>query len=105
MRLLHTRMIIRSKALLDRIPGQTETRSRRCYYTLTYTTPTGYQKIFEAVGLAASAMAEGKTIDLTTEAKSLLGAPIVRIDAMEKATGTARYAADIAVDGCAISRF
>jgi aldehyde oxidoreductase len=93
-------MIIRSKALLDKNPRPSREEIKdalqahlcRC---------TGYQKIFEAVELAASAMAEGKTIDLKSEAKSLLGAPVVRIDAMEKATGTTLYAADLAVDGCA----
>ena len=93
-------MIIRSKALLDKNPGPNRDEIKNALHPHLCRC-TGYQKIFEAVELAASAMAEGKTINLTTEAKSLLGAPIVRIDAMEKATGTALYAADIVVDGCA----
>ena len=93
-------MIIRSKALLDKKqrPSREEIKNAlqahlcRC---------TGYQKIFEAIELAASTMAEGKTISLKTEEKSLIGAPIVRIDALEKATGATLYAADITVEGCA----
>ncbi|PIX21258.1 MAG: hypothetical protein COZ69_15770, partial [Deltaproteobacteria bacterium CG_4_8_14_3_um_filter_45_9] len=63
---------------------------------------TGYQKIFEAVELAASCLrGETKSIELKLGGKDTIGQPVTRRDALEKATGTAFYAADLAVDGCA----
>ncbi len=92
-------LILRSKALLDEnsrperpeIEKALQPHLCRC---------TGYQKIFEAVELAASVL-RGETgpISLKTEG-GLIGKPVVRIDALEKATGTALYADDIAIDGC-----
>ena len=92
-------LIVRSKALLDKNPKPSREEIAiflqphlcRC---------TGYQKIFEAVELAASVL-RGETgpISLKTEG-SLIGKPVIRIDALRKATGTAFYADDIAVDGC-----
>jgi len=94
-------MIIRAKSLLDRNskPGREELKKAlqphlcRC---------TGYQKIFEAVEVAASYLrGETKSIDLKVEGKDTIGRPVTRMDALEKATGTTLYAADLAVDGCA----
>ncbi|MBI5586581.1 MAG: molybdopterin-dependent oxidoreductase [Deltaproteobacteria bacterium] len=92
-------LILRSKALLDKNPhpGREEIKAAlqphlcRC---------TGYQKVFEAVELAASVL-RGETgpISLQTEG-GLIGRPVPRIDALPKAAGTALYADDIAVDGC-----
>ena len=92
-------LIVRSKALLDKNPrpGRDEIETFlqphlcRC---------TGYQKIFEAVELAASVMrGETDPISLKTEG-SLIGQPVARMDALQKAMGMALYADDIAVDGC-----
>ena len=94
-------MILRAKSLLDKNlnPSRDEIKKAlqphicRC---------TGYQKIFEAVELAASYFRrETKSIKLKLEGKNTIGKPVTRIDALEKATGTTLYAADIAVDGCA----
>ncbi len=92
-------LILRSKALLDKKPGPSRSEIVnalqphlcRC---------TGYQKVFEAVELAAAVL-RGETgpISLQT-AGNLIGQPVVRNDALNKATGTALYADDIAVDGC-----
>jgi aldehyde oxidoreductase len=92
-------LILRSKVLLDKNPKPSRAEIEnalqphlcRC---------TGYQKIFEAVELAASVL-RGETgpISLKTEG-GLIGKPVVRIDALQKATGTALYADDLAVDGC-----
>ncbi|HMK75504.1 MAG TPA: molybdopterin cofactor-binding domain-containing protein, partial [Thermodesulfobacteriota bacterium] len=63
---------------------------------------TGYQKIFEAIELAASYLrGKTKSIELKVTGKGTIGQPVTRPDALEKATGTTLYAADIAVDGCA----
>jgi selenium-dependent xanthine dehydrogenase len=94
-------MIIRAKSLLDRnaAPSRDEIKKAlqphicRC---------TGYQKIFEAVELAASYFRrETKSIRLKLEGKNTIGKAVTRIDALEKATGTTLYAADLAVEGCA----
>lgn len=92
-------LILRSKALLDKNPRpsreeiETALQPHLCRCT-------GYQKVFEAVELAASVL-RGETgpIALKTEG-GLIGKPVARIDALEKVTGTALYADDIAVDGC-----
>jgi aldehyde oxidoreductase len=94
-------MIIRAKSLLDRnaAPSRDEIKKAllphicRC---------TGYQKIFEAVELAASYFRrETKSIKLKLEGKNTIGKSVTRRDALEKATGTTLYAADLAVEGCA----
>jgi aldehyde oxidoreductase len=93
-------LILRSQALLTRnpSPSRSEIQSAlqphlcRC---------TGYQKVFEAVELAAAVLrGESGPISLQT-AGDLIGRPVVRGDALSKATGTTLYADDIAVEGCA----
>ena len=94
-------MIIRAKSILDKNldPSRDEIKKAlqphicRC---------TGYQKIFEAIELAASYLrGKTKSIELKLTGKGTIGQPVTRPDALEKATGTTLYAADIAVDGCA----
>jgi len=94
-------MIIRAKSLLDKNldPSRDEIKKAlqphicRC---------TGYQKIFEAIELAASYLrGKTKSIELKLTGRGTIGQPVTRPDALEKATGTTLYAADIAVDGCA----
>ena len=94
-------MIVRAKSILDKNldPSRDEIKKAlqphicRC---------TGYQKIFEAIELAGSYL-QGKTksIELKLTGKGTIGQPVTRPDALEKATGTTLYAADLAVDGCA----
>ena len=94
-------MIVRAKSILDKNldPSRDEIKKAlqphicRC---------TGYQKIFEAIELAASYLrGKTKSIELRLSGKGTIGQPVTRPDALEKATGTTLYAADIAVDGCA----
>ncbi len=94
-------MIIRAKSILDRnlSPSRNEIKKAlqphlcRC---------TGYQKIFEAIELAAFYLrGETKSIELNLVGEGTIGRPVTRRDALEKATGTTLYAADLAVDGCA----
>ena len=94
-------MIVRAKSILDKnlnlsreeIKKALQPHICRC---------TGYQKIFEAIELAASHLrGEIKSIELKLAGKGTIGQPVNRPDALEKATGTTLYAADIVVDGCA----
>jgi len=94
-------MIVRAKSLLDKNlnPSRDEIKKAlqphlcRC---------TGYQKIFEAIELAASFLrGETKSIELKLTGKETIGQPVTRPDALEKATGTTLYAADLTVEGCA----
>src|SRR4030042_1155757 len=93
-------MIVRAKSILDKNldPSRDEIKKAlqphicRC---------TGYQKIFEAIELTASYLrGEKKSIELKLTGKGTIGQPVTRPDALEKATGTTLYAADLAVDGC-----
>jgi aldehyde oxidoreductase len=94
-------MIVRAKSILDKNlnPSRDEIKKAlqphicRC---------TGYQKIFEAIELAASYLrGKTKSIELKLTGKGTIGQPVTRPGALEKATGTTLYAADLAVDGCA----
>src|SRR4030065_127205 len=56
----------------------------------------------EAIELAGSYLrGKTKSIELKLTGKGTIGQPVTRPDALEKATGTTLYAADLAVDGCA----
>jgi aldehyde oxidoreductase len=94
-------MIVRAKSILDKIPDPSRDEIKKALQAHICRC-TGYQKIFEAIELAASYL-QGKTksIDLKLTGKGLIGQPVTRPDALEKATGTTLYAADITVDGCA----
>lgn len=92
-------MILRAKALLDENPNPERTLIEKTLQPHLCRC-TGYQKIFEAVELAASFL-RGETGPITLKTEGgLIGKPVVRIDALEKATGTAFYADDIPIDGC-----
>ena len=93
-------MIVRAKSILDKNldPSRDEIKKAlqphicRC---------TGYQKIFEAIELAASYLrGKTKSIELKLTGKGTIGQPVTRPDALEKATGTILYAGDLTVDGC-----
>jgi aldehyde oxidoreductase len=93
-------MIIRAKSLLDRNPRPSRDEIKKALQPHLCRC-TGYQKIFEAVGLAASLLrGETKSIELKLEGKGAIGQPVTRIDALGKATGTTLYAGDLAVEGC-----
>ena len=94
-------MIVRAKSILDKnldplrdeIKKALQPHICRC---------TGYQKIFEAIELASSYLrGKTKSIELKLTGKEIIGQPVTRPDALEKATGTTLYAADLTVDGCA----
>jgi aldehyde oxidoreductase len=93
-------MIIRAKSLLDGNPKPNRDEIKKALQPHICRC-TGYQKIFEAVELAASYFRrETKSIKLKLEGKNTIGKSVTRIDALEKATGTTLYAADLAVEGC-----
>ena len=94
-------MIIRAKSLLDGNPKPNREEIKKAIQPHLCRC-TGYQKIFEAVELAASYLrGETKPIELKLEGKDTIGQPVTRKDALEKATGATIYAADLTVDGCA----
>lgn len=94
-------MIVRAKSLLDANPKPSREEMKKALQPHICRC-TGYQKIFEAVELAASYLRrETKSIDLKLEGKDAIGQPVTRMDALEKATGTTLYAGDLFVDGCA----
>jgi aldehyde oxidoreductase len=93
-------MIIRAKSLLDGNPGPSRDEIKKALQPHICRC-TGYQKIFEAVELAASCLRrETKSIKLKLEGKNTIGKSVTRIDALGKATGATLYAADLAVEGC-----
>lgn len=94
-------MIIRAKSILDKNLNPTREEIRKALQPHLCRC-TGYQKIFEAIELAASYLrGETKSIDLILTGKGTIGQPVTRPDALEKATGTTLYAADLMVEGCA----
>jgi aldehyde oxidoreductase len=94
-------MIIRSKSLLDKTLSPTRDEIKKALQPHICRC-TGYQKIFEAVELAASFLRrETKSIRLKWKGKNTIGQPVTRRDTLEKATGTTLYAADLPIEGCA----
>jgi len=89
-------MIIATKALLDANPNPSEAEIKdgledvicRC---------TGYNKIIDAVKIAARSLAQTSEIDVV-EAGGL-GMSVMDYDGVEKATGTLTYADDIYLEG------
>ena len=90
-------MVLCAKGLLDRnlCPTEADVRDAiknnicRC---------TGYQKIVEAILLAATLFREGTDVP-ETECKGLVGDDLMRIDAPAKALGEAKYCDDLYFDG------
>jgi aldehyde oxidoreductase len=94
-------MIVRAKSILDKNPNPSRDEIKKALQPHICRC-TGYQKIFEAIELAASFLrGETKSIGLRLTGKGMMGQPVTRPDALEKATGTTLYAADLAVEGCA----
>ena len=93
-------MIIRAKSILDKNLNPSRDEIKRALQPHICRC-TGYQKIFEAIELTASYLrGEKKSIELKLTGKGTIGQPVTRPDALEKATGTSLYAADLTVDGC-----
>jgi aldehyde oxidoreductase len=93
-------MIVRAKSILDKNPDPSRDEIKKALQPHICRC-TGYQKIFEAIELAASYLrGKTKSIELKLTGKGIIGQPVTRPDALEKATGTTLYAADITVDGC-----
>ena len=90
-------MLISAKALLDANPSPTREQVKaainnnicRC---------TGYQKIEDAILLAAKLFEDGTEIPVES-ADGKLGDSPLRVDAVHKALGRARYADDLCVEG------
>ena len=93
-------MIVRAKSILDKNPDPSRDEIKKALQPHICRC-TGYQKIFEAIELTASYLRrKTKSIELRLTGMGTIGQPVTRPDALEKATGTTLYAADIAVDGC-----
>jgi aldehyde oxidoreductase len=91
-------LILRTKALLDKNPKPERADVEKALNPHLCRC-TGFKKVFEAVELGASAL-RGETGPISLKAEGgLIGNPVVRRDALEKATGTALYADDIPVEG------
>jgi aldehyde oxidoreductase len=94
-------VIVRAKSILDKNPDPSRDEIKKALQPHICRC-TGYQKIFEAIELAATYLrGKKKSIELKLAGKGTIGQPVTRPDALEKATGTTLYAADIVVDGCA----
>lgn len=91
-------MVIAAKALLDRHPDPSEAEVRRGLREVICRC-TGYNKIVEAVRLAARWRKHPEEIRLT--ASGGLGTSVVDYDGVEKAKGTLTYADDIYLEGMA----
>jgi aldehyde oxidoreductase len=60
---------------------------------------TGYVSIFEAIQLAAGRMAGRESLEVHPEARELLSNPQLREEAINKVSGTSKYADDIGMEG------
>jgi CO/xanthine dehydrogenase Mo-binding subunit/aerobic-type carbon monoxide dehydrogenase small subunit (CoxS/CutS family) len=89
-------MIISAKALLDANPNPTDYDIRKGLEDVICRC-TGYNKIIDAVKLAARALNTGQTISL--EPAGGLGKSVIDFDGVEKAQGRLIYADDIYVEG------
>ena len=89
-------MIVCAKALLDAEPDPTPEQVRQALRN-NICRCTGYKKIEEAVLLAA-AVRRGEA-ELPPDTGDDLGQSLTRIDAYDKAAGTARYADDLRMEG------
>jgi len=93
-------MILRAKALLDEIPNPGEEEIKKAL-SGNLCRCTGYTKIIEAVE-AAKLCIQGETprpieypVQKSAESLSVVGKPLPKLDAPDKATGRAIYADDI----------
>jgi len=90
-------MIISAKALIDQNSDPTRDDVKKAIKG-NICRCTGYAKIEEAILLAAKIFRE-KDVIPKEEAKVKIGQEILRIDAMDKALGTAKYADDYKFEG------
>jgi len=94
-------MIVRSKALLDQNPKPDRREIAQALHPHLCRC-TGYQKIFEAVELAAAKL-RGEEVDIEPLGRGAdsLGKEVARADALAKAAGATLFADDIPVADCA----
>jgi len=90
-------MIMSAKALLDANPEPSDADIKKAIrYNICRCT--GYVKIIKAISLAAKALRESKHIS-EGDCKSGVGQSWRRVDALQKALGTATYCDDVFMDG------
>lgn len=96
-------VILRAKALLDKNPSPSaadikaalENHLCRC---------TGYQPIIEGIQLAARTLRGESSIELKTKGEGpAVGSNVIGIDSIQKVTGTARFAADLFLEGMLVA--
>ncbi len=91
-------MVISAKALLDRKPDPEEHEIREAIKN-NVCRCTGYQKIVEAIRMAASLLRDKVWPPEADPCRGLTGERIPRLDAAAKVLGTADYADDLAFEG------
>ena len=90
-------MIISAKGLIDRNPDPTPPDVKEAIKN-NICRCTGYQKIEEAILLASKIFRDGTDVP-KHDFSGIVGENYPRVDALEKALGTAEYADDIQIDG------
>ncbi len=90
-------MVMAAKALLDREPDPTPAQVKDAI-RMNICRCTGYQKIEEAILLAAKTFREGGEVPKRV-LKGVVGENLDRVDAPAKALGDAKYADDLYLDG------
>ena len=90
-------MVMAAKGLLDREPNPTKAQVKDAI-KMNICRCTGYKKIEEAILLAAQIFQSGEKVP-KRELKGVVGENLNRVDAPDKALGTAQYADDLYLDG------
>ena len=90
-------MVISAKGLIDKVEDPTEMEIKNALKN-NICRCTGYIKIIEAVKLAAKILRENTEVPKCT-CKGLVGENLNRIDAVDKALGTAEYVDDMRIEG------
>ena len=89
-------MIICAKALIDKNPNPTRIEAADAIKN-NYCRCTGYKKIIDGIILAAKILRENTQVDFSKKALTM-GEDSIRVDAVDKALGRAKYADDIYLD-------
>ena len=89
-------MIICAKALIDKNPDPTRIEAADAIKN-NYCRCTGYKKIIDGIILAAKILRENTQVDFSKKALTM-GEDSIRVDAVDKALGRAKYADDIYLD-------
>ncbi len=96
-------MILAAKVLLDRNPQPSEIEIGRALAG-NLCRCTGYDRIVTAVRRMADVGASPAVAQEQLPTPSLIGRSVPRIDAVEKVTGAAQYAADIQIEGALVGK-